>query len=66
MDKSPTQLLYDEAEELAKRFDITDAKKYRAFVEDKVKELRKELADKERDERAEKRAHELALKEQEK
>ena len=66
MEKSPKQLLYDEADELAKRFNITDAKEYRAFVEDKVKELRKELADRERDERAEKRAHDIALKEKEK
>ena len=49
MEKSPTQLLYDEAKELAEMYNITDAKEYRAFVEDKVKELRKELADRERD-----------------
>ena len=61
--ESKVQLLYDEAKLLAKEYGITDKKEYQEFVENKVKQLKKELADKERDERAELRAHEIKQKE---
>ena len=57
------KLMYEEAKALAKEFEITEKKELQEFIEKKVKELKKELSDKERDERAESRSHELKQKE---
>ena len=51
------------AKKLAVDLEITDKKELREFIENKIKEFRKEFEDKEREERAERRAQEKELKE---